>query len=556
MAERKLTEGRLLEAAGDVIFGRGEDYVRHVRGLVVMGTCATGTVQAQNAYVVELDWGRRDLAADCSCPHFARGFFCKHLVALGLAALEQGAPLSLVGPSGNLDLRDYLQTLEAGALRDLVVELAAREESVDKLLPARAAVSGANGPEASKALTQSVTVALNVRGFIDYRRSFEVARDAQDVLDELEDHFDSGAADVIRPALFKALTRLQAITLNADDSGGSIGGACQRAADLYARSCREGSPDTVKLARWLAKFRDESPGWPITELADFAEAFDERGLRAYRGAVGKLDEKYAGVDHFKRFEIDRMLLELADHDEDVDRAIAILAADGHTDFRGIVDRLRSAGRDREVLGWIDRAVKAGRISSHMGIGPFWLDPAEVADAYLAVDRTEDALQVLRDNFGSRPGLANFNLLLRFGDALGRRAKERDWALAKATELATGDRFASGAVLVELALGEGDLDAAWAAADEYGPGHQWRQLSKASEMARPRQAADLHLGELEDKLRHPNSPIYPEIAATLVHMKLLYERAGEAHDFAALITRIRANYAKRPALMKALDKRGL
>ena len=59
----------------------------------------------------------------------------------------------------------------------------------------------------------------------------------------------------MRPALLRALTRLRKITEQADDSSGSIGDQCQRAADLYARACRLGEPDPVKLATWLVKFR-------------------------------------------------------------------------------------------------------------------------------------------------------------------------------------------------------------------------------------------------------------------------------------------------------------
>jgi len=39
------------------------------------------------------------------------------------------------------------------------------------------------------------------------------------------------------------------IAEEADDSSGSIGAAWQRAADLYARSCREGNPDRVNWRR-------------------------------------------------------------------------------------------------------------------------------------------------------------------------------------------------------------------------------------------------------------------------------------------------------------------
>ena len=114
---------------------------------------------------------------------------------------------------------------------------------------------------------------LAFRGFVDYRRSFEVAGVAGEMLDELENHLNSGAAEVVRPALLRALTRLRKIIEQVDDSSGSIGDQCQRAADLYARACRLGEPDPVKLATWLVKFRADSPGWPT------------RGLGGLRGRV-------------------------------------------------------------------------------------------------------------------------------------------------------------------------------------------------------------------------------------------------------------------------------
>ena len=132
---------------------------------------------------------------------------------------------------------------------------------------------------------------LAFRGFVDYRRSFEVAGVASEVLDELENHLNSGAAEVVRPALLRALTRLRKIIEQADDSSGSIGDECQRAADLYARACRLGEPDPVKLATWLVKFRADSPGWPHVVLADFVDAFDEQALGTYRRAVAALDRK-------------------------------------------------------------------------------------------------------------------------------------------------------------------------------------------------------------------------------------------------------------------------
>jgi len=45
-----LSETALLTAGGDRVYGRGEDYVRYVRGL-----CITAD-QAKQVYSVELDW--------------------------------------------------------------------------------------------------------------------------------------------------------------------------------------------------------------------------------------------------------------------------------------------------------------------------------------------------------------------------------------------------------------------------------------------------------------------------------------------------------------------
>jgi hypothetical protein len=138
----------------------------------------------------------------------------------------------------------------------------------------------------------------------------------------LASRLDTGEADLARPALLRAVTRLRKILEHADDSSGVIGAAGQRAARLYARSCREGHPDRIALARWLVRFRVESPGWPGLTLADFVAAFDERAMAQYPTDVAAADEQHR--HHGSRFEVDRMLLELADHDGDVDRAIEVL----------------------------------------------------------------------------------------------------------------------------------------------------------------------------------------------------------------------------------------
>ena len=69
------------------------------------------------------------------------------------------------------------------------------------------------------------------------------------------------------------------------DRDGLMERACDRAAELYARACREGRPDVGALAAWLAQFRLEGLSCPELALTDFLPALGEEGLVVYRGAV-------------------------------------------------------------------------------------------------------------------------------------------------------------------------------------------------------------------------------------------------------------------------------
>ena len=165
------------------------------------------------------------------------------------------------------------------------------------------------------------------------------------------------------------------------------------------------------------------------------------------------------------------------------------------------------------------------------------------------------MAVLRADFVRRPSVSTYRVLLDFAAGIDRADAERTWAMGHARQLAY-DPHAAGAVLVQLLLSEGDVDAAWQAADRYGPGWAWRELADRGAEARPVEAADLYRPQLQNDLRHPDTRLYPGIAATLATMAELYERGGRSADFAAFIAQIRQDYGRRPSLMKALDAKRL
>ncbi len=546
-----LTENALLSVAGERSYARGENYVRYVRGLRVAATSAQASVQAKRVYVVELDWSGPQPDGSCTCPHAADGHFCKHLVAVGLAVIDSGAvDQADVGESA-LEAAVYAMGIDD--LRDLVITRAQHDGELRRLLEVRATAVSGDDAVAKHEFVSMVRNALGYHGFVDYRDSFVVAESASWALDELETHLDGGSAEVVRPALLQALTLLRSITEQADDSSGSISGQGERAAELYAKACRLGKPDPAELARWLVDFRATSPGWPTLVLEDFADVFDDDALAIYRAAVADLDRQYADRDRWSRFEVDAMQLELADHDGDVDRAVQLLNDREHPQFGAIIARLRAAGRDDEVMGWIDRAVAEGRVSGRGG-NAVWLSPSAVADAYREAGRIDDAVAVLRAEFLRQPAVGAYRALLDFAATIDRAEDERVWAFGRAREMAAGP--AAGSVLVQLCLHEGDVEAAWEAADRFGPGFAWFELATQGAEVRPVAAADLYRPALENDLLRPNTNLYPGIAATLATMRTLYEKGGRSVEFAAFIAKIRQDYGRRPSLMKALAAKGL
>jgi uncharacterized Zn finger protein len=84
-----LSEQQLEAATDSGRFGHGLEYVRYVHGLRIEGKVARATIQARRVYQVRLTWAAGRVDGECTCPDRGGGFFCKHLVAVGLAAIDE-----------------------------------------------------------------------------------------------------------------------------------------------------------------------------------------------------------------------------------------------------------------------------------------------------------------------------------------------------------------------------------------------------------------------------------------------------------------------------------
>ena len=552
----KLTEDALRAGCDEGRFARGEDYIRYVHGLRIHGKRAEASIQAKQVYLVDLDWSGARVKGACTCWDETTGL-CKHRVAVGLAVL--GATPQPTDDEA-MKLRSFVHSMSPSELADTLLALAAENELVERRLRARMASRGGDTTAAAKDLTDLVSKSLSTRGFIDYRRTFDVAAEASTLLDELEGVLGAGGADVVRPALERVLSRLRKIGQHADDSGGVIGNAESRALGLYIRACSEGTVDGPKLGRWLVKYQRESPGWPDVHLVQFADSLGDKGIATYRRELEKWsagrprkqpDPNRPWLGDYERVRIDNLLIELADHDGDVDRVIEILDDEQAPRPASAIRRLFAAGRDGEAMARLYRELDGDNFDQR---DREQLKLGEVIEYLSTHGDSERALAYARESFERLPEAGVFRRLVSLADDDEHRDSLKEWALsiARARDVARG----SANHLVGIHLAEGEPDAAWAAVHELGRSYQWQELISQTSDTHPAECAAMLTLEAEGQLTVADNAHYRRVAELLTRAKPLYAAAGRLAELDEFLRMIRTEYARRPSFIDHLDRAGL
>jgi uncharacterized Zn finger protein len=531
------TEDDLHEAAGGQSFQRGRDYMDAVADVAPTALGVRATVHGMDSYEVWLGRDADRLVGECSCPFGADGNFCKHCVAVGLVLLADGPG----PPEPAVDLAAYLRTLEPRELVELVLEQAGRDPALYRRLALRAGSTGA--PQVA-VLRRQLDEALRVRGHLDDRATRDYARRAREVLDTVDELIVSGHASEARPLARSAVEGITAAMSTVDDTAGAVTGLYRRALSLYARACAAARPSPARLAEWLFRQRLDGPGWPVVELAEFADTLGEAGLAAYRVL---LREACVAPDEDKVVLLRAMRAQLATVDGDLDAQVDILAenAPNPKAFADIVTLLRDAGRLAGAIRWAERGV------AETG------DP-RLADllvlSYLDDGRPAEAVALRESALRSAPTRMLYGHLRDTATLAGAwpaaRERARD-VLRAAAEESGGDELA-GAL-----LDDGEPVEAWQAAEKHGCGERvWLEVARRHGADHP---ADVLPGmrEVVDRvLSRSGREASREVAVLLEELRDLSTRAGERRSFDALVGWIRERHQRRPTLLAELDRRGL
>jgi uncharacterized Zn finger protein len=577
MRKEDIDQHVLRSVVGDVIFERGRRYALEGRVHLLdhdsVGVAAV--VSGTSEYDVQIETGARGIAATCSCPFAAEGFFCKHGVAVVLTWLraEDGAPRSKEvrrvpsageeagdedsadsGPADEELLRETLAQKPLGELVDLLIGAAQR----DGLLRARILVQAGVAPEVGfdqDELRRALVDAFSTEHFIGFREAGDYFWGIEEVLGEIDELVDAGFPGPAAELCLFALDLVEEFGSDVDDSAGGLAVVVEQVEETHLRASRAAEAEPEALAAELVGRALDSDYEIFYGAAErYATILGEQGLAAYRDLV---EERWRALpSRTERFDDARSTLaalreQVAEVIGGADALLEVLedSAEGVGGILAIAKVLHGEGRDAEALERLERGMEEHPAEQRLR--------ALAASIHGDAGRAERAGELLWQNFAEHPRLSTYRELctgagehfpLWRNDALSLLTTDADAATVRARGWSDA---------VAALLWEGAADEAWTVAHEGGCHSQlWLQLARARAEEHPGDALPIMLREAEQILQEGKRPAYQQGAALLREARSLAERTDGLPEFDEQIRALRERNRRRPALQEELTRAGL
>lgn len=561
MARLVLDHDLVRALAGDRYYARGVAYQREgaVATLHTGPSTVDATVVGTHPYRVRATLTAAGLEATCSCPLGVDGVFCKHAVAVALAWLEEAGD-DRPAP----DLAAFLARQPTSWLVDRLLRVAAADPVLRAEWETLASQGQASGIDLA-GFRRQLERALIVPEYLDWDETGGYVHSAYQVLTSIEDLLASGLA-ASSVELAEDALRLMEPAVEVVDQNGEMTDLLEAAQDLHLRACQVARPDPVVLAERLTRWSIDSE-WGVFANAtrDYADVYGAAGLRRCREVVSAewaalpalAPGERAGYDH-RRTALDRLRLILADTAEE---RVEVLSRDLSTPdrFVAVAAALSDDGQFDEALRWLTDAREAFAGADER------VDRA-VADILRRAGRPEQAAEAEWDCFRRQPGLRAYQRLAEQLRPLAGWERWRAQALAVLERPARPGSWPTSEFavehgnsrLVEVLLWDGDVEAAWAAAELGGCNRTgWLRAARARAASHPAESIPV-LRRVIDEARPKaaSRKTYSVIARDLAELRTWHQQAGTAAEFADYLRRLRADHRNRPAFQDELNLAGL
>ncbi|WP_410607365.1 hypothetical protein [Amycolatopsis sp. lyj-109] len=419
--------------------------------------------------------------------------------------------------SPHSDLRPYLRTLDAETLADLLHAQAERDPELRHSLELRAATQSGDVSEAHRLLDTAVT-----DGNVEYTAKIGA------VLDTLQRMLDAGSRADLAPLARRTVDDISEVLEQSGDHPGDLADRLDRAVELYARACAARPPDPEKLAGWILEVEFDGPGRPVIDLAEFATALGEPGLKRIKSTVD--DVLAANGPGHRRDVAERLREQLAEVLGDVDELVAILSAKPpRVDVSlKIVRVLRAAGRHSEAIAHAARALTHDK-------NP----PAPEPESETARRRKE---------FDAKPDRETFAALREAATADGKWTVQRRDALACLRERAA-EGVEQADELVRVLLDDGRPDEAWRACVRFGASAELKlELAEQRAAEHPAETIPVFREHVDELIERKDPQAYQDAARRLKLLRTLHKRAETSEEFTAYLAALVENHRRKTRLI--------
>jgi tetratricopeptide (TPR) repeat protein len=458
-------------------------------------------------------------------------------------------------------LREFLLAQSPVWLTDRLLDASASDPALLATLRAAAA-----GSDRAQVVRRELDRALWVGEGVDWEDAPTYVYQAERALALLEDLLRDGRPDEVIELAEHAIALLaEAVELVADD--GDTHGCLVWAREIHTRACVEGNPDPAALAQRLFTLAVADDWGVFTDVvATYADALGPTGVATLRGLIGdelaRIPRRTAGAATTDPR--DSTIIELAARaarPDGVDAVVDVLARDltsAHR-FEVICQELASAGRVDDALGWARRGLT--ELDEHVGRPRLRRTAAELAER---LGRHDEATELIWADFAAHPTVEGYQRLRADAEADGTWPGWRERALG---ELRGRPRLTGPApagppawsaplghsVLVDVLLSDGDVHAAWEAA-QYGGCSEalWLTLARKRAGQHPCDAIPVFRRHVEAAVELGKRPSYEYAASLLAELGRCYERAGAVAEFAEYVRQLRTTHKRKRAFVAALD----
>jgi uncharacterized Zn finger protein len=590
MAESKgrmiLTAAILREAAGQVYFARGEGYfeIGAVRSVREREGAIKATVSGSQPYTTSLLIREDGLDGHCTCPLGQDGQFCKHLVATGLAFIDQQEAGRKMGkgprPITPKDIEDCLLKLDRSDLVRLIMEQADFDDELYAALRLRTASDGAEPNTAE--MKQVIRQAIEIQDFISWRETSLYEQGVDRVLAQLRTMLTQRhAAEVIKLAEFAMDLWEENIGL-IDDSDGCMGMIRDDLHQLHLEACEATRPDPVELAERLAQ-RAINSEWEMffDAYRTHNTVFGTKGRARYREIVETQWEKLPYLEqgeedsdcYGRSSRLQYMMLAFAEENDDLALAIRILSRDLSHPYRylQIAQRCREARKHKLACEWAEKGVANFPENDDSRLRSF------LAEEYVRSHRPDNAMAMIWANFEARTSAETFRELAKYARRLKcwKAWRERSFVHMRQqikdskiefekmygntnrgsrSALRWAPRPPDHSILVEILLWEKNESAAWAEAKTGGCSeYLWLDMAQRREKTNPEDAIEVYRRQVEPLINHTKNASYEKAVDFLGRIHRLMREMGNEKDFRTELLRLKNEYKRKRNFIKYVER---